>query len=413
MAFALTTSLAVLAFSQSAYIAPTAAGYDKWLLSTTVDVKDASGNAIKTPDGVPLQAALVKVVDSATPGAKKVALYTLKNSKGMTVSITNYGAKIEQIMVPDRKGVFSDVVLGYETIDKAVIGQGSFGSFVGRYANRLANGKFSLDGANYQIGLNESKPGGFNTLHGGVLGTRFMVYDAKQLDDSDVEMYYTFKDGEEGFPGVLALRVLYTVTENNELVVDYQSYAATKNTVANFTSHSFFNLSGDLGSEILDHVITINASRFLPYDSRAIPNGKLASVAGTPMDFRAGSTFAARINADFDQLKFGGGYDHYWVLDKRQPRGFELAASAYSPKSGRFMEVFTTEPGIQVHSGNNLAGQKPRDEGKGSLFIFRSGFNMETSRYPDSPNESDFPTTVVKKGEWYTGRTMYRFSVKN
>jgi aldose 1-epimerase len=195
--------------------------------------------------------------------------------------------------------------------------------------------------------------------------------------------------------------------------VDYQAYAIDADTVANFTTHCFFNLSGDLGSEILDHVICINASKFLPYGASAIPTGELAPVAGTPMDFRAPTAFGSRIGADNEQLKFGNGYDHHWAIDKAKPKGFELAASAYCPRSGRFMEVFTTEPGIQVHTGNNLAGQKPRDEGKGSLFIFRSGFNMEPSHFPDSPNKASFPTTVVKKGEWFTGRTMYRFSVKD
>ncbi len=398
--------------AQAAYIAPTQEGYNKWVLVTAVDSKDATGNLVKSPDGVQVQSASIKVVDSASVGARKVGLYTIKNSRGMTVSVTNYGARIEQVMVADRTGVFADVVQGYETIDKAVSGQGSFGAFVGRYANRINGGKFILDGKAYQTSLNESKGGSFNTLHGGVVGTRFRVFDANQLDESNVEMVYTFRDGEEGFPGVLALRVVYTVTENNELVVDYQSYAVDKNTVASFTTHSFFNLSGDLGTEILDHVIFINANTYLPYDKRAIPTGKQISVAGTPMDFLTPTTIGSRINNEYEQLKFGNGYDHYWVLNKRYPKSIELAATAYSPRSGRFMEVLTTESGIQMPTGNNLAGQKPRDEGKGSLFIARSGFCMEPSQFPDAPNNPDFPTTIIKKGEWFTGKTVYRFSTK-
>ena len=344
-----------------------------------------------------------KIVDG-----KQVDLYTIKNSKGMVVKITNYGAKIEQVMVPDRMGKFADVVQGYESIDKAIGGQGSMGAFVGRYANRIGGAKFTLNGKEYQLAKND----GANSLHGGQKGSRFCVYDAHQINESSIEMFYTYKDGEENYPGTLATRVLYRVTEDNALVVDYQAYAVDKNTVGNFTSHGFYNLSGNLGSEILNHVIFINASQFLPIDSGKIPTGQLASVQGTPMDFRTPTAFGARIQTDYDQLKLAGGYDHHWVLDKKTSNELSLAAIAWEPESGRFMEVFTTEPGLQVHTGNNLEGKAPRDVGKGSTFIFRSGFNMEASRFPDSPNRPAFPTTVIKTGEWFSGRTMYKFSVK-
>ena len=344
-----------------------------------------------------------KIVDG-----KQVDLYTIKNSKGMVVKITNYGAKIEQVMVPDRTGKFADVVQGYESIDKAIGGQGSMGAFVGRYANRIGGAKFTLDSKEYQLAKND----GQNSLHGGQKGSRFCVYDAHQINESSIEMFYTYKDGEENYPGTLATRVLYQVTEGNALVVDYQAYAVDKNTVGNFTSHGFYNLSGNLGSEILNHVIFINASQFLPIDSGKIPTGQLASVQGTPMDFRTPTAFGARIQTDYDQLKLAGGYDHHWVLDKKTSNELSLAAIAWEPGSGRFMEVFTTEPGLQVHTGNNLEGKAPRDVGKGSTFIFRSGFNMEASRFPDSPNKPAFPTTVIKAGEWFSGRTMYKFSVK-
>jgi len=344
-----------------------------------------------------------KVVDG-----KQVDLYTIKNNKGMVVKITNYGAKIEQILVPDKTGKFADVVQGYESIDKALDGQGSMGAFVGRYANRIGGAKFTLDGKEYQLAKNN----GENSLHGGQKGSRFCVYDARQINESMVEMFYTYKDGEENYPGTLATRVLYAVTEDNALVVDYQAYALDKNTVANFTTHSFFNLSGNLGSEILDHVIFVNASRFLPIDKGLIPTGQLESVKGTPMDFQTPTAFGARIKNDYEQLKLANGYDHHWVLDKKTPNEFSLAASAWEVQSGRFMEVYTTEPGLQVHTGNNLEGKVPRDVGKGSTFIFRSGFNMEPSRFPDSPNKPAFPTTVIKAGEWFSGRTVYKFSVK-
>jgi len=344
-----------------------------------------------------------KVVDG-----KQVDLYTIKNAKGMVVKITNYGAKIEQILVPDKAGKFADVVQGYESIDKALGGQGSMGAFVGRYANRIGGAKFTLDGKEYQLAKNN----GENSLHGGQKGSRFCVYDAHQINASTVEMFYTYKDGEENYPGTLATRVLYEVTEDNALVVDYQAYAVDKNTVGNFTTHGFYNLSGNLGSEILNHVIFINADRFLPIDGGLIPTGQLAPVTNTPMDFLTPTPFGARIKIDYEQLKLAGGYDHQWVLNKKSPNEFSLAASAWEPNSGRFMEVFTTEPGLQVHTGNNLEGKDPRDVGKGSTFIFRSGFNMEPSRFPDSPNKPAFPTTVIKAGEWFSGRTMYRFSVK-
>jgi aldose 1-epimerase len=351
----------------------------------------------------PTSANYQKVVDG-----KQVDLYTIKNSKGMVVRITNYGAKIEQIMVPDKDGVFADVAQGYESIDKALGGQGSMGAFVGRYANRIGGARFTLDGKEYNLAKNN----GENTLHGGAKGSRFCVYDAHQINDASVEMFYTYKDGEENFPGTLATRVYYEVTEDNALVVDYQAYSVDKNTVGNFTTHSFFNLSGNLGSEILDHVIFVNASRFLPINDSLIPGGELAPVDDTPMDFRRPTAFGARIKSDYGQLKLANGYDHHWVLDKKTPNELSLAGCAYDPKSGRFMEVFTTEPGLQVHTGNNLEGKDPRDVGKGSTFIFRSGFNMEPSRFPDSPNKPSFPTTVIKAGEWFSGKTMYRFSVR-
>jgi aldose 1-epimerase len=351
----------------------------------------------------PTSANYQKIVDG-----KQVDLYTIKNSKGMVVKIANYGAKIEQILVPDKAGKFADVVQGYESIDKAIDGQASMGAFVGRYANRIGGAKFTFEGKEYLLAKNN----GENSLHGGQKGSRFCVYDAHQINDSMVEMFYTYKDGEENYPGTLTTRVLYEVTEDNALVVDYQAYAVDKNTVGNFTSHGFYNLSGNLGSEILNHVIYINASRFLPINSGLIPTGQLAPVANTPMDFLTPTAFSARIQNEYEQLKFAGGYDHHWVLDKKTPNAFSLAASAWEPVSGRFMEVFTTEPGLQVHTGNNLEGKAPRDVGKGSTFIFRSGFNMEASRFPDSPNQPAFPTTVIKAGEWFSGKTMYKFSVK-
>jgi aldose 1-epimerase len=342
---------------------------------------------------------------------KKTDLYTLRNSHGMTVRITNYGAKIEQVLVPDRKGVFGDVVHGYETIDGVINGQPSMGAFVGRYANRIGGAKFWLDGTEYKLAANN----GPNTLHGGQKGSRFQVFSARQLSGNSVEMNYTFKDMEENFPGTMPVRVVYTVTENNELAVEWSAYADDKKTVASFTSHAFWNLAGDPTKTILDHVMRVNADRFLPVNSTLIPNGELRDVAGTVMDFRKPKAFGKDIGVDYDQLKLGNGYDHHYALNKdpKKPAALTFAASAYDPRSGRLMEVLTTEPGIQLFSGNNLEAKVPRDLGKGTIaFGFRSAFCLEPSKFPDSPNQGNFPTSIVNPGEFYTGKIVYKFSAK-
>lgn len=339
---------------------------------------------------------------------KQVDLYTIQNKNGMVVKITNYGAKVEQILVPDKNGVLGDVAQGYETIDQVVGGQGSMGAFIGRYANRIGKGKFTLEGKEYQLELNN----GPNSLHGGKKGSRFVVFDAKQLSDSSVEMTYTFKDGEENYPGTVPVRVVYSVTDANELVLDYEAQALDKTTVVNFTGHTFFNLSGDGGKEILDHIIMVNADKVLEIDDTLIPTGKIRDVAGTPMDFRQPTAFGARIKEEYDLLKLGNGYDHTYVLNK-QGNELSLAASAYEPVSGRYMEVWSTEPSMQLYSGNFLEGKAPRDLGKGNtLYIFRSGFCMEPQHYPDSPNKPEFPSTVLKVGEKYNGKILYKFSTK-
>lgn len=341
---------------------------------------------------------------------KPVDLYTIRNAAGMEVRITNYGAKIEQILVPDRNGQLGDVVQGYETIDQVRNGQASMGAFIGRYANRIAKGRFTLEGKEYQLALNS----GPNSLHGGAKGSRFQVFKAKQLSPSAVEMTYTFADGEEGYPGTLPLRVVYSVTDNNELVVDYAAVAVDKTTVVNFTSHAFFNLSGKLDQPVHDHVVTINADQVLEIDDTLIPTGKLRDVAGTPMDFRTPMTVGSRIEQDYDLLKRGRGYDHTWVVKGADGWNLQPAATVYEPTSGRVMEVLSTEPGIQFYTGNFLEGKAPRDLGKGNtLYVFRSSFCLEPQHYPDSPNHPEFPSTVLRPGEWYGGRIVYRFSTRS
>lgn len=338
---------------------------------------------------------------------KKVDLYTIKNRKGtLVVRITNYGAKVEQILVPDRDGNLGDIAAGYDSIEGALNGQGSMGAFIGRYANRIGGGKLMVDGKSYQLAKNN----GENSLHGGQKGSRFVVFDAKQLGPSSVQMTYVFKDGEENYPGTVPVRVIYSVTDGNEFRIDYTAVAADKTTVINFTGHTFFNLSGKLGTSILDHVITVNADRFLPVDGTLIPTGELRKVEGTVMDFRKPVAFGARIEQADEQLKLGNGYDHHFALNKKRPGTLEFAAKAMDPKSGRVMEVWTTEPGMQLFSGNNLEGKQPRDVAKGgAVMTFRTAFCMEPSHFPDSPNKPSFPTTLLKPGEWYTGQIAYKF----
>jgi aldose 1-epimerase len=351
-----------------------------------------------------------KVVDG-----KPVSLYTISNGKGMVVKITNYGARIEQILVPDRNGKLGDVAQGYETIDQVMGGQGSMGAFIGRYANRIANGTFTLDGTEYKLAINDLStppaPPRQNTLHGGKKGSRFLVFDAKQLSDSAVQMSIVFKDGEEGFPGDLPVRVIYSVNDNNELVVAYDAVSVNKKTVANFTGHTFFNLSGDLGSSIEDHVLNVASDTVLEVTPGLVPSGGMRPVDGTPMDFRTPKPIGRDIKADYDLLKAGNGYDNHYVLSMKKPNEVVFNARVKDPKSGRVLEVWSDEPGIQVYSGNFLDGKIPRDLGKGStVYPFRSAFCLEPSRFPDSPNHSGFPTTELKPGEWYSGKIVYRFS---
>lgn len=341
---------------------------------------------------------------------KQVDLYTIKNSRGMVVRITNYGAKVEQVLVPDRGGKLGDVVLGYDYLDGIINGQASMGAFIGRYANRIGGGTFTLDGVEYKLAINDSpRP---NTLHGGKKGSRFCVFDAKQVSDSAVEMAYTFKDGEEGFPGTLELKVLYSVNDKNELVIDYTAKALDKKTIGSFTSHLFFNLSGQGGSTILDNIVTIKADKVLENNQYLVPTGVMRAVKGTAMDFRKPKAIGKDIEADYDLLKAGPGYDHAWVSNKK-PGKFDFLAKALDPKSGRTLEVYSTEPGVQFYSGNFLEGKSPRDLGKNNdLYVLRSGFCMEPGHFPDSPNHPEFPSTVIEPGKPYAGKIVYKFGVQ-
>jgi len=341
-----------------------------------------------------------------TAAGENVDLYTLRNSKGVEAKITNYGGIVVSLKVPDRNGKFDDVVLGFNDLESYLTKNDPYmGALIGRYGNRIAKGRFTLNGVEYKLAVNN----GENHLHGGLKGFDKVVWtgrDMKTPTGPAVVLTYLSKDGEEGYPGNLNVRVVYTLTNNNELKIDY-SATSDKDTVTNLTHHSYFNLAGEGNGDILNHTVTINANRFVPTDAGSIPTGELKSVAGTPFDFLKATAIGARINQDDEQLKFGNGYDHTWVINGR---GMRLAATAYEATSGRVMQVWTTEPGVQFYTGNFLNGTLTGKSGK--IYARRTGFCFETQHYPDSPNQPSFPTTTLKKGATYKSTTIYRFSSK-
>ena len=342
-----------------------------------------------------------------TADGKSVDLYTLRNVRGVEAKITNYGGILVSLKVPDRNGKFDDVVLGFNDLDTYLKGHPYFGALIGRYGNRIAKGRFTLNGVEYKLAVNN----GENTLHGGVKGFDKVVWTGKELKTKAgpaVMLTYLSKDGEEGYPGNLTVRVVYTLTNNNELKIQY-SATTDKDTVTNLTHHSYFNLAGEGNGDILSHVVTINGSRFLPTDAGSIPTGELRKVTGTPFDFLTAHAIGERINQDEEQLKLGNGYDHNWIIDGRAGT-LRLAATAYDATSGRTMQVWSTEPGMQFYSGNFLDGTLTGKSGK--IYQRRFGFCFETQHYPDSPNHPAFPTTTLKKGTTYRSTTIYRFGSK-
>jgi aldose 1-epimerase len=343
-----------------------------------------------------------------TLDGKQVFLYTLRNAAGVEVSITNYGGAITMVKAPDRNKKFEDVVLGFDSLDgyTSKSNTGYFGALIGRYANRLAHGTFTLDGNDYHIPKNED---GVNTLHGGNSGFNKRVWDAKEIHSGApaLELHYLSPDGEEGFPGNLNVTVKYSLDNKNNLRVDYTA-TTDKDTVLNLTNHSYWNLAGAGHGTILDHKLTLNADRFTPVDSTLIPTGAIESVAGTPLDFRQATAIGARINDNYEQLKLGKGYDHNFVVNKGG-QSLALAAKVEEPSSGRVLEVLTTQPGIQFYSGNFLNG---KTQGIGGAFNYRSALALETQHFPDSPNHSNFPTTVLHPGETFRATTVYRLSAE-
>jgi len=340
-------------------------------------------------------------------GGSQVDLYTLKNSNGLEAKITNYGGILVSLLVPDKSGKLTDVVLGYDHLCDYLANTPYFGAIVGRYGNRIGKAKFTLDGVDYHLVANN----GENSLHGGRQGFDKVVWKAVRVNTGDgpaLKLTYTSKDWEEGFPGNLSCTVTYTLTNKNCLKIEYAA-ETDKPTVVNLTHHSYFNLQDAGAGDILGHELMIKASKFTPVDQGLIPTGELRAVEGTPFDFNKPTAIGARVGNDDEQLKFGRGCDHNWILD-RQGKDLELVASVYEPTTGILMEVMTTEPGLQFYCGNFLDGT---NKGKGGIvYQHRTGLCLETQHFPDSPNHPDFPSTELKPGEKYTSTTAYCFSTK-
>ena len=348
---------------------------------------------------------ITKAAFGETLDGQKVDIYTLRNDKGTEARICNYGGIVVSLKVRDRNGKLGDVVLGYDSLASYIKATPYFGCLVGRYGNRIAKGKFTLNGKEYTLAVNN----GPNSLHGGVKGFDKVVWEATPLHTKlgpALELKYVSKDGEEGYPGNLSVTAVYTLTDDNALRLDYTA-TTDKDTVLNLTHHSYFNFAGS--GDILNHQVQIYADKFTPVDANLIPTGQLRSLDGSPLDFRRAEKIGARIKNDDEQLKLGNGYDHNYVLNK--PAGqLGLAARVYEETSGRLMEVWTTEPGMQFYSGNFLDGTIT---GKaGWTYQFRNGFCMEPQHFPDSPNHPEFPTTVLKPGQVYKNTIMYKFSVR-
>ena len=334
---------------------------------------------------------------------KPTALYVLKNKNGAEACIKNYGGRLVSVMVPDKNGKMTDVVLGYDNIGQYVQSDGNYGALIGRYGNRINQGKFTLDDIEYTLPQNN----GAHCLHGGPQGYHARMWDAKQLNDQALELTYLSKDGEAGFPGNLDIKVTYTLTDDNAVGIKYEA-TTDKKTVVNLTNHSYFNLSGVPGSDVLDQLVMINADNYTPVDSTLIPVG-ISPVDGTPLDLRTPVAIGKQINDPFQQLQFGRGYDLNWVLNTNGDKNV-LAAKAYSPTSGIALEVYTNEPGIQFYTGNFMDG---KDTGKhGVLYPHRGALCLETQHYPDSPNHPDFPSVVLNPGEKYLSECIYKFTVE-
>jgi len=334
--------------------------------------------------------------------------YQLHNSNGVHLTVTDFGCRIMEIFTPDRNGKFADIALGSLDEDKYInfgTGERFLGATVGRYGNRIAEGQFTIDGKTYNLARNN----GTNSLHGGIKAFDMVTWEVVSYSQSRIEFRYLSHDGEEGFPGNLDVHMTYELTEDNELVIRYEA-TCDKATVCNLTHHSYFNLHGEGVGDINDHVMYINADRYTPVDANLIPTGELAPVEGTPLDFRTPQVIGLRSGSDFEQIRLGFGYDHNWVLNKKEEGELSLAATVVDPQSGRRLDVLTTEPGMQFYGGNYFDGSMTGK--RGLPYVKNAGLALETQHFPDSPNHPAFPTTILRPGETYRHTCIYRFGVE-
>ncbi len=338
--------------------------------------------------------------------SKKVKLYTLKNKNGMEMTVTNFGARVVELFVADKNGKFDDVVLGHRTLDgyqNCKIDR-FLGATIGRVGNRIANGTFTFNGKKYTIPQNDNK----NALHGGKNGFDMKVWDVVSVSNNEIHFRLVSQDGDEGFPAKLTVDMVYRLTNDNAFEIEYKA-TSDNDTVVNLTHHSFFNLHGEGNGTINDHIMTMNAQKFTPVDETLIPTGEVRDVKGTPFDFTKPTVIGKRLDAKDEQLKFARGYDHNWVLNKPTKEGLNFAVEVFDPVSGRNLRVYTTEPAIQFYGGNFLTGEIGKN---GKPYVFRGSFVIETQHYPDSPNQPNFPSIVLKKGKQYHHICRYEFSVK-
>ena len=341
-----------------------------------------------------------------TADGNPVHVYTLTNSQGLEARLMNFGGILLSLRVPDKNGKLDDVVLGFASLEPYFTNDPHFGSIIGRYGNRIANGRFSLDGVQYTLPKNN----GPNTLHGGVKGFDKVLWQAEPSENKSgvaLVLRYTSKDGEEGFPGNLKTKVTYTFTDSDELAIDYEA-TTDKATPVNLTSHGYFNLAGQGTGDVLAHELLINADRFTAVDKNLIPTGELRPVQGTPLDFTKSTPIGSRINDRYEQMALANGYDHNFVINRKGP-GLELAARVHEPSTGRILEIYTTEPGVQFYSANFLDGTLTGKQGR--VYKQHYAFALETEHFPDSPNHPSFPSTILRPDQTYRSRTVYKFSV--
>ena len=370
--------------------------FSMWALSALLLASCATGEK-------PTASGLLKSNFQTEVDGKKTDLFVLRNANNMEVCITNFGGRIVSVMVPDREGVMRDVVLGFDSIRDYITIPSDFGASIGRYANRINQGRFTLDGVEYVLPRNNYG----HCLHGGPNGFQYQVYDARQTGPQELELTYLSKDGEEGFPGNITCKVLMTLTDDNAIDIRYEA-ETDQPTIVNMTNHSYFNLDGDAGSNS-DHLLTIDADYYTPVDSTFMTTGEIAPVEGTPMDFRTATPVGARIDDfDFVQLKNGNGYDHNWVLNTQRDITHKCV-TLESPKTGIVLDVYTNEPGIQVYAGNFLDGTITGK--KGIVYNQRASVCLETQKYPDTPNKPDWPSAVLRPGEKYNSHCVFKFSI--